>query len=96
MEFYIGDERRCPDPADSGLSVLRVDRVDDILGSDVEARHAVEVEPNAHRIFEIAPLRRIADASHPLQGVYYVDLGVIRQKQGVAAPLGGVDRDDLQ
>src|SRR5207248_3109620 len=28
LEFYLGDERRCPDPADRGLSVLRVDRVD--------------------------------------------------------------------
>jgi len=96
LEFHLGDERRRPDTADRGLSVLRVDRVDDILGRDVEAGHAVQIEPDPHRIFEISPLARITDTRYPFQGVDYVDLGVIRQEQRVTGPFGRVDRDDLQ
>ena len=96
MEFHPGDEGCGPDTTDGGLSVLRVDGVDDVLGGDVEACHAVEIEPDPHRIFEIAPLARVTHTRHPFQGVHHVDLGVIRQKQRVAAPFGGVDGDDLQ
>ena len=55
---------------------LRVDRVDDVLGGYVEARHAVEVEPDPHRIFEIAPLARIADTASPLPDVEVVPIGL--------------------
>ena len=96
LKLDLGHERRRADAADRGLGVLRIDRIDDVGGSNVEARHPVEVEPDPHRVFEVAPLGRIAHTRHPLQGVDHVDLGVIRQEQRVAAALWRVDRDDLQ
>ena len=48
LESDLVEQRRGADQADRRLHVLRLDRLDDIVGGDVEARHAVEVEP--HRI----------------------------------------------
>ena len=96
LKLDLRDEGRSANAADRGLRVLRVDRVDDIGGGNIEARHAVQVEPNAHRVFEIAPLARVANPGHPLQRVYDVDLGVVGEKQRVAGSLWRVDSDDLQ
>jgi hypothetical protein len=89
-------QRRGPDPADGGLHVLGVDRIDDVLRGNPEARHAVQGQPDAHRIGELAEQIRLADAGYPLQRVQHVDLGVIRQEQRVAGSLRRIDRDDLQ
>jgi hypothetical protein len=96
LKLDLGHQRSCADAADGGLSVLRVDRIDNLRGGNVEARQAVQVEPDPHRVFEVAPLARIADPAHPLQGVDQVYLGVIRQEQRIARALWRVDRDYLQ
>jgi hypothetical protein len=52
------------DAADRGLRVLRLDRRDHVVDRDAEARHALEVEPDAHRIVERAEHAGLADARH--------------------------------
>ena len=69
LEADIADQRRGADAADRGLHVLRLHRLDDVVGRDVEARHAVEVQPDAHRVVERAEQRGIADAGHAAQRV---------------------------
>src|SRR5690348_18502236 len=46
------------------LRVLRLDRIDDIGGREVEAVQALGVEPDAHRVVELPEEPRLADAGH--------------------------------
>ena len=54
--LVVGDRPRA-DAADRGLHVLRLDRVDDVAGGQVEAGQPVGPDPGAHRVVLRAPQR---------------------------------------
>ncbi|MCY1236116.1 hypothetical protein D9M72_487580 [compost metagenome] len=83
LEQRIVGHRLGADATDRGLNVLRLQRIDHVGWRQVQARHAVDVEDDAHGVVLSAEELRIADAGHALDRVEHVDRGVVGQEQAI-------------
>ena len=93
--LIVGDRPRADAP-DRGLDVLRLDRVDDVAGGQIEAGQPVGPHPGAHGVVLRAPQCRIADAGRALDLVEQVDGDVVRDEQRIVGVLGRIDGDDAE
>ena len=85
LELLVVADRARPDAADRRLDVLRLDCRDDVGRRQLEIVQSFGVEPDAHRIVELAEEERLADPGRPGQHVNDVDDRVIGNEQRVLA-----------
>ncbi len=96
LELLVAGDGAGADAADRRLHVLRLDGVDDIGGSEVEAGQPLGIEPDPHGIGELAEQQHLADARHARQLVEDVDRGIPRDEQGRELARFAVEVEELQ
>ena len=50
LQLLVIGYRPCADAADGGLDVLRLDRIDDVAGGQIETGQPIRPDPGAHGI----------------------------------------------
>ncbi len=96
LQLLIVGDRPGADAADRGLDVLRLNRADDVGGSEVESGQPIGAHPGAHGVILRAPDRGIADAGRALDLIEQIDGDVIGEEQRIVGVLGRIDRDDAE
>ena len=96
LQLLIVGDRPGADAADRGLDILRLDRVDDVAGGQVEPGQPIGAHPGAHGVILRAPYGRVADAGRAFDPIEQVDGDVIGEEQRIVGVLGRIDRDDAE
>ena len=96
LELLVGRHGRGAEAADGGLVVLRLDRVGDVGGRDVQAGEALDVEPDPHGVVQLAEQHGLPDAGRAGDFVEDVDDGVVRDEQRVLLAVVRVQHHELE
>ena len=88
LQLLVVRDRPRADAADRRLHVLRLDRLDDVAGGQIEAGQPVGAHPGPHRIVLRPPQRGIADAGRALDLVEQIDRDVVRDESGSCVCFG--------
>ena len=96
LKLLVVGYRARADATHGGLNVLRLDRIDDVGGGQVQAGQLIGSHPGAHRVVLRAPQRRIADSGRALDPVEQVDGDVVGEEQRIVGVLGRVDGDHAE
>ena len=80
LQLLVIKYRACADTTDGGLDVLRLDRLDDVAGGQIETGQPIRPDPGAHGIIQWRKQERIADAWRALDRIEQIDGDVVRQK----------------
>ena len=94
LELLVVADRARADAADRRLHVLRLDGVDDVGRREVEAGQPLGVEPDAHRVVELAEQQRLADARHARQFVEDVDRRIAGDEDRAELAVVAVEIDE--
>ena len=65
--------------------VLRLHGIDDIRHGQVQSRELIRLQPQSHRVLSGAGNLDVGNPPDPGQGVVEIDIGVVRQEEGVPA-----------
>jgi hypothetical protein len=84
------------DPAQRGLGVLLLHRLDHVARHHREAGQPVGVEPDPHAVAQIGEQLRLADAGHAGDRVENVDRHVIVEEERILGLVGRKEFDHLQ
>ena len=96
LQLLIVRDRPRADASDRGLDVLRLDRIDDVAGGQIEAGQPVGPDPGAHGVVLRPPQGGVADAGRALDLVEQVDGDVVGEKQRIVGVLRRIEGDHAE